>query len=289
MSEFAPKQILCPVDLRESSDSVLLWARSLAVLFGARIEVLHADWSESPRYFTEDQVAILARQDATRHQDLYRMLQELARKTLGDDVAFSTSVVTGHAIEVITRQLQHNPPDLVVMGSHSHGRVSRLLLCSVAENVVREAVCPTLVVRNGDPATNPPPVRRLLCPVNLSNSARGCAELSAALASAAGAELNILHAVEAGESNNNQAQQELCQWIPQNVRARCLLSEVVVHGDAAEQIILFARKNCVDLIVLGAERRSFLEFTTLGRTTERILRHAPCSVLLLPHVQHGQS
>jgi len=287
MSEFAPKKILCPVDLSASSDNVLIWARSLAVLFGARVEVLHADWSESPRYFTEDQVASLARQEATRHQDLHCILQELASKTLGANVAFSTSVVEGHAIEVITQQLQRNPPDLVVMGSHSHGKVARLLLGSVAENVVREAVCPTLIVRSGDQATNPPQVRRLLCPVNLSNSARGCAELSSALASAVDAELNILHAVEAGESHDNQAQQELCRWIPQNARARCRLSEVVVHGDAAEQIVLFARKNSVDLIVLSAERRSFLEFTTLGRTTERVLRHAPCSVLLLPHVQHG--
>jgi hypothetical protein len=43
MSEFAPKQILCPVDLSASSDSVLIRARSLAVLFGARLEVLYAN------------------------------------------------------------------------------------------------------------------------------------------------------------------------------------------------------------------------------------------------------
>jgi nucleotide-binding universal stress UspA family protein len=35
--------------------------------------------------------------------------------------------------------------------------------------------------------------------------------------------------------------------------------------------------------VLGAEHRSFLEFRTLGRTTERVLRHGPSSILLVPH------
>jgi nucleotide-binding universal stress UspA family protein len=287
MSEFAPKQILCPVDLSASSDKVLIWARFLAVAFGARVKILHADWSESPRYFTEDQVASLAYQEAARHQHLHRSLQELAQKTLGADVAFSISVLEGHAVEVITQWLQHNPPDLVVMGSHGHGKVARLLLGSVTENVVREADCPTLIVKSAEEATTPPQVRRVLCPVNLTSSARECTDLSSALPSALGADLDIIHAVEGGESRDNQAQQQLCQWIPQNARARCRLSEVVVHGDAAEQIVLFARKNSVDLIVLGAERRSFLEFTTLGRTTERVLRHAPCSVLLLPHVQHG--
>ena len=69
------------MDLGASSDRVLIWARSLAVLFGARIEVLHADWSESPRYFTEGQVASLAPQEATRHQDLHRVpLEELEKR-----------------------------------------------------------------------------------------------------------------------------------------------------------------------------------------------------------------
>jgi nucleotide-binding universal stress UspA family protein len=287
MSEFAPKQILCPVDLSASSDKVLIWARLLAVAFGARVEILHADWSESPRYFTEDQVASLASQEAARHQHLHRSLQELAHRTLGTEVAFSISVLEGHAVQVITRWVQHNPPDLIVMGSHGHGAVARLLLGSVAENVVREAVCPTLIVKSTEHKTAPPQVHRVLCPVNFTSSAQECAELSSVLASAVGAELNILHAVEPGDSRDNQVQQQLCQWTPQSARARCRLSEVVVHGNAAKQIVLFARKNSVDLIVLGAEHSSFLEFTTLGRTTERVLRHGPCSVLLLPHVQHG--
>ena len=42
---------------------------------------MHADWSESPRYFTEGGGARLARQEATRHQDLHRIpLEELEKR-----------------------------------------------------------------------------------------------------------------------------------------------------------------------------------------------------------------
>lgn len=287
MSKFSPKKILCPVDLSTSSDAVLIWARFFAVSFGARIEVLHANWSEFPRYFTEDQVASLVRQEATHHQELHRLLQGLARKTLGTNVDFSISIKEGHAVEVISQWLRQTPPDLVVMGSRGYGRVVRLLLGSVTENVVRDANCPTLIVKSTEDTTTQLCLRRVLCPVNLTSSAQECLEISSALASAVGAELNIIHAVEGAEPSESEARQQLCQWIPQAARDRCRLSEVVVQGDAAEQIVLFARENSVDLIVLGVEHRSFLEFTTSGRTTERVLRHAPCSVLLLPHGQHG--
>jgi hypothetical protein len=42
------------------------------------------------------------------------------------------------------------------------------------------------------------------------------------------------------------------------------------------------RARFPDLVVLGAQHSPFPEFTTLGATTERVIRHSPCSVLLVP-------
>jgi nucleotide-binding universal stress UspA family protein len=59
----------------------------------------------------------------------------------------------------------------------------------------------------------------------------------------------------------------------------------VLEGDAAEQIVHRSRTREADLVVLGAEHRRFLEFTTLGRTTERVMRYSPCTVLLIPRTR----
>ena len=79
-----------------------------------------------------------------------------------------------------------------------------------------------------------------------------------------------------------EVRQRLCDWVPQEVRGRCQISEVVGRGNPAEQIILMAREHSADLIVMGAQHRPFLEFTTLGTTTERVMRHSLASVLVIP-------
>ncbi len=282
MLEFAPKRILCPVDLSPASDAVLSWARLVAEAFGGRIEVVHADWFEPPRYFTEGQIGSLEAEAARRRQMLEGDLRNLAQKILGSRVPFTVFVVEGHAVEVVLRRVTESRPDLVVMGSHGRSGVARILLGSVAENVIREARCPTLIVRGPEIPSGLVHLRSVLCPVDLTDASRECVEIAAGMAATLGAELSVLQAVEDAGTPGDAAQQRLCQWIPQNVRGHCHVSEVVLKGDAAEQIILFARREEPDLIVLGAQHRSFLEFTILGRTTERVLRHGPSSVLLIP-------
>jgi nucleotide-binding universal stress UspA family protein len=62
------------------------------------------------------------------------------------------------------------------------------------------------------------------------------------------------------------------------VRAR-----VLVHrGEAAAQVMEYAGKHDVDLIVLGAERKGRGSKSVLGSTTHRLTRHAPCPVLTVP-------
>jgi nucleotide-binding universal stress UspA family protein len=287
MLKFAPKQILCPVDLSPASNAVLSWARLVAEAFGSRIEVLHADWSEPPRYFTEGHLSALDAEAVLRRKTLERDLQDLAHNDLGSGISFTVSIVEGHAVDVVLEQLKKNPPDLVVMGSHGHSSVARLLMGSVAENVVREAQCPTLVVRGPEIPAGQRQLHRVLCPVNLTDTARECAELASRVAAALGAELRVMQAVEGKAPHSDTTREHLCQWVPEDVRSRCRVSEIVLKGDPAEQIILSARREKVDLIVLGAEHRSFLEFSTLGRTTERVLRHGPSSILLVPHESSG--
>lgn len=288
MSKFAPKQILCPVDLSPASNAVLSWARLIAEVSGARVELIHADWSEPPRYFTEGQLATLDAEAASRRQMLEREVQNLAQKFLGSRISFTVSVVEGDAIEVVLKHLTQSPPDLVVMGSHGRSGVARILLGSVAENVVREADCPTLIVKGREIPFGLDHLQRMLCPVNLTDASRECLETASGVATALGAELSVLQAVEDDSPHADAARQQLCQWVPEDVRGHCHMSEVVLKGDAAEQIILFARREKTDLIVLGAEHKSFLEFSLLGRTTERVLRHGPSSVLLLRNVSNRE-
>jgi nucleotide-binding universal stress UspA family protein len=267
---------------------VLSWVRLIAKAFGAQIAIIHVDRSEYPRYFTEGQLDELASEAVIRRTTLENQIRDLAQRLLGPDLPLTVSVVEGHAVDVILEYLRKSPPDLVVMGSHGRSGVQRLLLGSVAEYIAREARCPTLIVRGPEIPEGQDRLNRVLCPVNLAGASQVCAAVASTLAEKLGAELSVLQAVEEDALPEDVAHQRLCQWISEGLRSHCHVSEIALKGDAAEQIILYARREEIDLIVLGARRRPFLEFSTLGRTTERVLRHGSSSVLLVPIDKGGK-
>ena len=51
--------------------------------------------------------------------------------------------------------------------------------------------------------------------------------------------------------------------------------------------ILHAGENKDDLVVLGARHQKFLEATFFGKTTELVMRHAPCPVLITPFLSES--
>jgi nucleotide-binding universal stress UspA family protein len=152
------------------------------------------------------------------------------------------------------------------------------MLGSVSENVVRQVDVPTLVVRGAPPAEG----AQVLCPVLLSPRSLRYVELAAAVTEAMGGKLEVLHAVESEDADVGAAQARLCDFVPKSARERCEIRETVRSGNAAEQIVLASRELHSDLIVIAAEHRPFLELTAWGSTTEHVLRHSPCSVLVLP-------
>lgn len=279
---FAPKKILCPLDLSAASQTVLGWARMFAETYQAKLELLHADWSEYPPYFLPSQEAELEARTQQHRAALGQDLARVARETLGPNLSPEIVVLEGHPVETILSRATSRKSDLIVMGSHGRSGIARLRLGSVAENVVRTTSTPTLVVRARSNGQTPPRLSRILCPITFTDGARGCLELSSEVARAFGAQLLVMHAVEDSSANLKARHKQLCQWMPSEVRSQCDLVEVVREGNAAEQILLAAREHTVDLIALGAHHRSFLEFTIPGTTTERVMRHADSAVLVVP-------
>jgi len=280
MSGFKPQQILCLVDLSPASRVVLCWARLFAQAFASRIEILHA--SEPPQFLIEGQEQ--TQLELTR-TELHGAVGRLAQEILGNRMPYHIVVEEGHPVQVVMTRLARYMPDLIVMGSHGHDGMARVLLGSVAENVVRVARCPMLIVKGAEPADAW--LKLIMCPVDFGELAADSLQVAAVLAAVMRSKLEIVTAVDKPEIAGGATQERLHAWVPEGLRRMCDISETVLRGDAAERIIERLRAEQAELVVLGAEHRRFLDFTTLGRTTERVMRFSPGSLLLVPRLQPG--
>lgn len=145
------KNILVATDFSDPSNAALLYGRSLARQFDARLHVLH---------IVEDLGARLVGLPLPVG-DLGQMQIEAERRAkarleewlAGEDraIAVMPSVITStspsHAI--IDYAINTMPRiDLIVLGTHGRGMMGHLFMGSVAERVVRGAPCPVLTVRH---------------------------------------------------------------------------------------------------------------------------------------------
>jgi len=142
---FEIRTILHPTDFSESSDAARQLARSLARDQGARLVVLHV---ASIEYMADGMMSVSMDLEAFQ-----RALDQMKSTLDGQDLKFPVEVrlKVGIAASEILRTAEAERCDLIVMGSHGRTGLSRLLMGSVAEEVMRGARCPVLILKPPPP------------------------------------------------------------------------------------------------------------------------------------------
>ena len=144
--------------------------------------------------------------------------------------------------------------------------------------------------------------RNVLLATDFSAAARAAAGHALAVASAAEAELHLLHVIEEfsyWESFNLKhfPSQEVFEELESN--ARIALADLaqeeelgagavtyVRHGKPFLEIIRAARELEADVLVIGSHGQSGLSETLFGSTAEKVVRKASCAVLVVRHPEH---
>jgi len=143
--------ILVPVDFEAPAQVALDSAIDLALTFDARLTLIHA-WEVSPYvYSTLPYVSA----------DLWTAVEQGAKEQLRTTLALAARrapraesiLAQGPPAQAILTACEQVKADLIVMGTHGRRGVSRVLLGSVAEKVVRLATVPVLTIRGtGSPS-----------------------------------------------------------------------------------------------------------------------------------------
>lgn len=134
------KKILVPTDFSHLSDQAVGIATALARESGGTVILLHVE--EAPvAYGAGEMYYGIAEPDT---EALRRMLQEIH---LPEGVAVERHLTAGEPAGAIVRFAEENGVDLVVMSTHGRTGIVRLLMGSVAEEVVRRAKCLVLTLK----------------------------------------------------------------------------------------------------------------------------------------------
>ena len=141
-----PKQILVPTDLSEGAEEALDYACELAQRFGATIHLLNVIGIPTLGV-PELGIALTSTVIDTLVHDNQEALYALADSKRAKATIGERLLRTGDARNLINQTAKDLKIDMIVMGTHGRRGVSRALLGSVTETVVRSAPCPVLTVR----------------------------------------------------------------------------------------------------------------------------------------------
>ncbi len=138
-------KILFPTDFSHTGDAALKLATSLARDTGASLMIVHVE--EPPTAYGGGELYYGIPEPAT--EDLRKMLHKVV--PTDPNVSYEHRLVTGDPANAVVRLANEEGVDLIVLGTHGRTGLSRLLMGSVAEAIVRRAKCPVISYRKQEP------------------------------------------------------------------------------------------------------------------------------------------
>jgi nucleotide-binding universal stress UspA family protein len=295
------RKILFPTDFSDCSRHALRQAVKLAKEYRAELHVMHAivlheDDPHDPAHHLHDPL------------EIRRILEELAAKRMG-------SLIQDHDIpdlvltQVHRRGISAAPPiveyaeeadiDLIVMGTHGRRGVRKLLLGSVAAEVIRMAPCSVLTVHAKGELGPAHDFKRILVPVDFFEPSIQALAVACGLANDCGSRLylayvlgDVLHPAfyNMGAMRLSDLQPEILHWAKSalkdlaNETANCSRIRTdcyALEGHAAREIIRFTRNHPTELIVMASHGRMGIKHVLLGGTAEKVISGAECPVLVV--------
>jgi nucleotide-binding universal stress UspA family protein len=281
------EDILFPFDGSDSAAAALHHAGEIAHWADATIHVLYvADTTRDSVTVVEGEtVDVLEREGEDIVEEAAKTLE-----TLG--VSHETDVVQGNPAPTIAEYAERYDQDLVVMPTNARDGISRYLVGSVSEKVVRLSTVPVLTVRMQEDETLEFPYENVLVPTDGSSAASHAAEHTLSLAAALDATVHVLSVVDdtalgpdvrstASGKENEEAASEAVDAVVSEAESRGIGNVVrnVEHGDPVEEILDYVESNDVHAVGMGTTGRRGTDRILLGSVAEKTVRSATVPVL----------
>ena len=262
------KKILTALDGSKTSESVLPYLETLLASQDADITLVKVSSGSNPG----------------RIQETYSYLNRVAAGLRAKGAVVDTRVLIGNPAPSLVDLAVRGRYSLILMCSRGKAGLKRILLGSVAEDVLRRSPIPVLIVHPLAKSGGKVRIKRIVVPLDGSNRSGSILPHVAPLAKATGARILFLTTVEPHAK----------ETYPVDVLARNLFREqkrlhkqgiptelAIRYGDPVVEILSFGDVQNADLVALSTHGRSGVERALYGSVAESVLRKGQLPLLIL--------
>lgn len=286
------KTVLLPLDGSPLAERALPYAAHLASVTGGRLIVMHG---QAPSAATRtQQFDVHAFAQALREGQAVGATSDPRRIQID---AMTHLVYTDKIADGICAAAEERRADLIVMSTHGQSGPGRWLYGSIADQVLRQATVPVVVVSAVcDHAWTGQPPFRILVPLDGSRFAEAVLGPVSDLAGPLGAELFLIGAVsghgqphaegvaalQSGAESELPGLRDYVQEVANRLRAEGATVQVdVEEGRPAAVIDEAQRRRRIDLIAMATHGRSGIVKLTLGSVAAQTLQRTTAPLLLV--------
>jgi len=292
------KNVLLATDFSPISDTAVPYAAAICRRFGGTLHTAHVLSDTAVIMMTGgvDYVSM-----ATLYDDAVAEAKDKLRQIAEgfEGIPHHEYVRQGQVWKNLAAIVEESSIDLIILGTHGRTGLGKLLLGSVAEDILRHAPCPVLTIgpnvsarvrlpaAGGKERDLAPPeldVKQIVFGTNFAQNAALVAQIAVSLADEFRARLTMVHVMEdytqlgTHPGPIEDSLRRLHDLIPLDASLHYLPETVVEFGSAHERILKVAADREADLIVIGT--RAEVGTTHLPwSTTHQVIARAHCPVL----------
>ncbi len=293
-------RILCATDTSEASQHAVYQAAALALHLDADLTLIYVSATAEDNRDIPPMLAAL--------REMKRLAEEMLRhdraalavlldRARSNGARVESHIAFGDAADEVSKAAVELGADLVITGTHGRTGVSKFLLGSTAERIIRISTVPVIVARNPDYVPEHG-YGKILVPTDFSENAEKAFYLASCLA-ADECEIELMHCwdLPSGVGSGPASVVETIERsFDREVRARGEAAiaklaspglRVTFHAErvpATQGVIDRASERDFDLVVMGSHGRSGLSRFLLGSVAETTIHHATCSVATVPEL-----
>lgn len=302
------RRVLVPIDFSPESLKTLRYAKQLGQRFRAKLHLVHV--INSPVAFLPQHTPVPLRNLSKElAADANERLRKLAAEFSLPKSPKPYSIRFGATAGEINRVAWATRAELIAIATRGYTGLKRAFVGSTTETVLQNTACPVLIVRQNEQRSTkasvrktslPLQFRKILVPLDFSEPSRLGLEYALGFAQEFHATLVLFHSVFVSPyllgnrftahqvpmliaSEQKSARTEMEHLDEMISRKGGRVETKIALGSPVEQIGKYVRKTGVDLIITSTHGRSGLRRVVMGSTAERMVRYAPCPVLVVPN------